>query len=95
MIFFAEIQRFRQELPIGPSPKMPKLTIYLFFAFPKNQLQSGRTRIATNASLLFLRSSRERAAPIANACFSFSLPLAEYLSVSNSRRLIRDHLCLC
>ena len=37
---------------LGHLPKMPKVTIYLFSAFPKNQMQSGRTRIATNASLL-------------------------------------------
>ena len=77
----------------GHLPKMPKVTIYLFSAFPTNQMQSGRTRIATNASLLF-SEVLERTAPIANACFSFSLSLAEYLSVSNSRRLNRGHLCL-
>ena len=38
---------------LGHLPKMPKVTIYLFSAFPKNQMQSGRTRIAANASLLF------------------------------------------
>ena len=72
---------------------MQNVTIYLFSALSKNLMQSGKTRIATNASPL-IEEVLEPTAPMANMCFSFSLSLAEYLSVSNSRRLNRV-ICVC
>ena len=87
--------RFRQKLPIGPSSlACPNKSIYLFYALSKDQMQSWKASIATNASPP-IASVLDRTAPGANKCFSFSFSLAEYLFVSNARRLNRGHMCLC
>ena len=87
--------RFRQKLPIGPSSlACPNKSIYLFYALSKDQMQSWKASIATNASPP-IASVLDRTAPSANKCFSFSFSLAEYLFVSNARRLNRGHMCLC
>ena len=87
--------RFRQKLPIGPSSlACPNKSIYLFYALSKDQMQSWKASIATNASPP-IASVLDRTAPSANKCFSFSFSLAEYLFVSSARRLNRGHMCLC
>ena len=70
---------------LGHLPKMPKVTI---FCLSQESDAKRKDKNRYECQPAFLRSS-------GTYCFSFSLSLAEYWSVSNSRRLNRGHLCLC
>ena len=92
---FAEKLTIQAKLPIGPSSlACPNKSIYLFCALSKDQMQSWKASNATNASPP-IASVLDRTAPSANKCFLFSFSLAEYLFVSNARRLNIEVTCVC
>ena len=95
------IRRFAEKLTIQAKiadwaifPSMSQ-QIYLSILRPFQRSNAKlEGKIATNASPP-IASVLDRTAPSANKCFSFSFCLAEYLFVSNARRLNRGHMCLC
>ena len=95
------IRRFAEKLTIQAKIAdwailaCPNKSIYLSILRPCQRSNAKlKGKIATNASPP-VASVLDRTAPSANKCFSFSFSLAEYLFVSNARRLNRGHMCLC